>query len=150
MVYYWLLPDYGFDDRYSEEYYVYQKVMPFMLLAGLCTVLGHIFPIWLKFKGGKGVATAIGAYFTIMPLLGVIIIISWLGIFLICRTSSLSALGSFVVLLLGITCVTFTKYIAAYPLLIYSLVITTLIFWRHKDNIKRLLNRTEPKFGKQQ
>ena len=152
IVYKWLLPDdfFGFDDSYSQELYIMGNVLPFMLLAGLSAVLGHIFPVWLRFKGGKGVATAIGAYFGIMWPLGVFVVLVWIVVFGLFRISSLAALCSFFALTIWIIFLTAARPFPVDYYLIYAFIITALIFWRHKDNIKRLLNRTEPKFGKQQ
>lgn len=147
----WLMPDYGFEDSYDKEQYELREVMPYMLLAGLSAVLGHIFPVWLKFKGGKGVATAIGTYLAIDPVLGGLVILIWLTVFLITKVSSLSALCGFlfsaalVALLYEIT--TFVGTPPLYYIYDYAFLITAIIFWRHKDNIKRLLNKTEPRFG---
>ena len=108
-------------------------------IASLCAFLGHVFPIWLKFKGGKGVATYVGILFSINILLGVVFIITWGIIFLIFRYSSLSSIiGSFSV--------------PAYILItnqIYSSaffgIMFILIFFTHRENIKRLKNKEESK-----
>ena len=108
-------------------------------IASLCAFLGHVFPIWLKFKGGKGVATYVGILFSINMLLGVVFIITWGIIFLIFRYSSLSSIiGSF--------------SIPAYILItgqIYSSIffgiMFILIFFTHRENIKRLKNKEESK-----
>ena len=61
-------------------------------IASLCAFLGHVFPIWLKFKGGKGVATYVGILFSINILLGIVFILSWIIIFLLSKYSSLSSI----------------------------------------------------------
>ena len=106
-------------------------------IASLCAFLGHVFPIWLKFKGGKGVATYVGILFSINMLLGVVFIITWGIIFLIFRYSSLSSIiGSF--------------SIPAYILItgqmyssIFFGIMFILIFFTHRENIKRLKNKEE-------
>ena len=106
-------------------------------IASLCAFLGHVFPIWLKFKGGKGVATYVGILFSINILLGFVFIIIWGIIFLISRYSSLSSIiGAF--------------SIPAYILItdhIYSSIffgiMFILIFFTHRENIKRLKNKEE-------
>ena len=109
-------------------------------ICGLAAFLGHIFPIYFKFEGGKGVATLIGILFATHWLLGVSYIITWILTVLIFRYSSLAAL------------------IAALPIPIYSYfiehnnqyaisfaVIAIILFWRHKPNIYNLLNGKEDK-----
>ena len=108
-------------------------------IASLSAFLGHVFPIWLKFKGGKGVATYVGILFSINMLLGVVFIITWGIIFLIFRYSSLSSIiGSFSV--------------PAYILItgqmynfIFFGIMFILIFFTHRENIKRLKNKEESK-----
>jgi len=111
-----------------------------IVICGLAAFLGHIFPIYFKFEGGKGVATLIGILFATHWLLGVSYIITWILSALIFRYSSLAAL------------------IAALPIPIYSYfiehnnqytigfaVIAIILFWRHKPNIYNLLNGKEDK-----
>jgi len=103
------------------------------------SILGHIFPIWLKFKGGKGVATYIGFLFGINLILGLFFLITWLAIALIFKYSSLSSL-----IATSIAPIYFIikddSYIAIF--LIYLLAVIVI---KHHENIKRLLNRTENK-----
>ena len=108
-------------------------------VASLCTFLGHVFPIWLKFKGGKGVATYVGILFSINILLGVIFIVSWGIIFLLFRFSSLSSIiGS-----LSIPIYIFiTDQINS---AIFFGIMFVLIFFTHRENIKRLINKEESK-----
>ena len=108
-------------------------------VASLCAFLGHVFPIWLKFKGGKGVATYVGILFSINMLLGVVFIITWGIIFLIFRYSSLSSIiGSFSVP----TYILITDQI--YSSIFFGIMFI-LIFFTHKENIKRLKNKEESK-----
>jgi glycerol-3-phosphate acyltransferase PlsY len=110
-------------------------------IAALAALLGHMYPIWLKFKGGKGVATGLGVMLALIWPVALILLAIWVGMAVRFKISSLSALiatGSapIVVMLLGHT--------ELAPLM---LVIAALIFFKHRDNIRRLLNHTETKIG---
>ena len=110
-----------------------------LYIASLSAFLGHVFPIWLKFKGGKGVATYLGILFTINFYFGIIFTISWLVIFFISKFSSLSSLvgaASIPVYLL-----IFTQY----DQVIFFTIMFVLIFFTHRENIKRLRNKEETK-----
>ena len=108
-------------------------------IASLCAFLGHVFPVWLKFKGGKGVATYVGILFTINILLGFIFCVSWLLIFLISKYSSLSSLiGS-----LSIPIYIFFNDQMSNAL--FFGIMFVLIFYTHRENIKRLKNKEESK-----
>ncbi|WP_287787956.1 glycerol-3-phosphate 1-O-acyltransferase PlsY [Acidiphilium sp.] len=110
-------------------------------LAALGAVIGHVFPLWLGFRGGKGVATALGVLLAACWPVGVLVCVIWLLAAVIGRRSSLAALIAF----------------AASPLLAFgfagadalapTLAIAALIFWRHTANIARLLAGTEPRIG---
>ncbi len=111
----------------------------FLYIASLCVFLGHVFPIWLKFKGGKGVATYVGILCCINIYLGLTFGIVWLLSFLIFKFSSLSSLlGS-----LSIPIVNF--FIFNEELIFFYIIMFVLIFYTHRENIKRLLNRSESK-----
>lgn len=104
-------------------------------LAGLAAVIGHCYPLWLRFKGGKGVATAIATIFMLYWPAGLVMALTWLIMSLLFRISSLSALTGFVTA--SATCLI---YYDQWP---YVLAIAALSFWRHKENIVRLANGTE-------
>ena len=113
-----------------------------ILVTGLMAVLGHMFPVWLNFKGGKGVATTIGTMLAVMPALGLMMILIWLAVALVSRISSLAALTAFALA----PVLSFFVFGDA-RLAIFSATIAALVFWRHEENIKRLLKGTEPKIG---
>jgi glycerol-3-phosphate acyltransferase PlsY len=111
------------------------------LAAALGSVLGHLFPVWLQFKGGKGVATTLGVLLVLVPIAGILVCATWLVSALTFRISSLSALIA-------------TGVAPFYTWLVYGsipatviLIISALIFVKHWDNIQRLVHGTEPKIG---
>ena len=110
-----------------------------ILLSALICLLGHIFSIWLKFKGGKGVATYVGILCCLNIYLGIAFGIVWLISFFIFKYSSLSSLlGS-----LSIPIVNF--FILKEDVIFFFIIMFVLIFYTHRENIKRLLNRSESK-----
>lgn len=112
------------------------------LIAGAFAFLGHCYPIWLGFKGGKGVATYAGLLAFASPLALAVGAPIWLGLFALTRISSLSALIAAAFVPIGAYLLGETRF-AAFTLLALSV----LVFWTHRENVKRLLNGTEPKFG---
>ena len=111
----------------------------YLYITSLCVFLGHVFPIWLKFKGGKGVATYIGILFCINIYLGISFCIIWLITFFIFKYSSLSSLlGS-----LSIPIINFIIFNE--EVIFFFIIMFVLIFYTHRENIKRLLNRSESK-----
>jgi glycerol-3-phosphate acyltransferase PlsY len=113
-----------------------------ILLIGFAVVLGHVFSIFLRFKGGKGVATALGSILGIHPLIGLLLIGVWLGTVLVFRYSSGGALAAFGVFPI-------LTFFLAYDFFfcIYSLCIMIIIYLCHKDNILRLIQGTETKMS---
>ena len=113
--------------------------LEFLYISSLCVFLGHVFPIWLKFKGGKGVATYVGILCCINIYLGISFGIVWLIIFVMFKYSSLSSL-------LGTLSIPIINYLIFNDDVVYFFIIMfILIFYTHRENIKRLLNRTESK-----
>ena len=111
----------------------------FLYIASLCIFLGHVFPVWLKFKGGKGVATYVGILFALNIYLGLIFIISWLIIFAIFKFSSLASLVA------SISIPIYLLILARFDQVIFFTIMFVLIFFTHKENIKRLKNKEETK-----
>ena len=116
-----------------------------MALAGAAAFLGHLFPVWLKFKGGKGVATFLGTLFGACWPMGLVAGGLWLLTAFIFRISSLSAL---VAAALVVPVCAFLLHLGAYPFYGMALFMAVLIYIRHRDNISRLLKGEEPKIGK--
>jgi glycerol-3-phosphate acyltransferase PlsY len=110
----------------------------YIFIASLCTFLGHVFPVWLKFKGGKGVATYIGILFSINLIYGFIFIIGWLTTFLISKYSSLSSLVAS--LIIPIYLIFFDNDNSTFFIIMF-----VLIFYTHRENVKRLKNKDESK-----
>jgi len=110
----------------------------YIFIAALSTFLGHVFPIWLKFKGGKGVATYVGILFSINLIFGLVFIVSWAVTFLVSKYSSLSSLMAS--LIVPIYLIIFEKYDS-----IFFIIMFVLIFYTHKENVKRLRNKQESK-----
>ena len=110
----------------------------YIFIAALSTFLGHVFPIWLKFKGGKGVATYVGILFSINLIFGLVFIVSWAVTFLISKYSSLSSLMAS--LIVPIYLIIFENYNS-----IFFIIMFVLIFYTHKENVKRLRNKQESK-----
>lgn len=108
-------------------------------LIAIAAVLGHIFPAFFQFKGGKGVATAIGAVFGLSFIVGILVLITWGAVIYFTRYSSLASIVAFV--LAPIYILIFSH--AAYFLPV--VIITGILIWRHWENIQRLQAKTEPK-----
>ncbi|MEO1658306.1 MAG: glycerol-3-phosphate 1-O-acyltransferase PlsY [Pseudomonadota bacterium] len=113
-----------------------------MALAGASAFLGHLFPVFLKFKGGKGVATYFGTLLALWPIGLVVAALAWLGVAFTLRYSSLAAL-------VAATVTPIAFFVAGKTALFLAvLFMTILIFVRHQQNIARLLDGSEPKIGK--
>ena len=108
-------------------------------ISALCAFIGHVFPVWLKFKGGKGVATYIGFLFGINLFLGLSFIIVWIVIALISRYSSLSSIVASLIAPIYLF-IDSNNYISIFLLYLFLIIIL-----KHRENIKRLINRTENK-----
>ena len=112
------------------------------MLMGICAVVGHIYPVFLKFKGGKGVATAIGFYMMLSWELGLMTIFMWLLIAFVLRKSSSAAIAA-------IGAAPFFAWFQDMPQFTFHLMaLSALIIYKHKANIERLFKGTEPNIGK--
>ena len=118
--------------------YVKLNYPDYIFIASLCVFLGHVFPVWLKFKGGKGVATYVGILFSINLTIGFVFIGVWFFTFLISKYSSLSSL-------LGSLSVPIYLFFFTSQNLIFFSIMFILIIYTHRENVKRLKNKEESK-----
>ncbi len=119
--------------------YIKMNFPELVYLASLCAFLGHVFPVWLKFKGGKGVATYVGILFAINIYFGLIFIASWLITFGLSKFSSLSSL------IASISIPIYLLILTQFDQVIFFTIMFILIFFTHRENIKRLKNKEETK-----
>ena len=119
--------------------YVKLNFPELVYISSLSAFIGHVFPIWLKFKGGKGVATYVGILFSINYFFGIIFIVSWLIIFFISKYSSLGSILSS--LLIPIFIFLNSSYENQY----FFIIMFVLILYTHRENVKRLINKEESK-----
>ncbi|MFV0475026.1 MAG: glycerol-3-phosphate 1-O-acyltransferase PlsY [Pikeienuella sp.] len=110
--------------------------------AAIGAVLGHLYPVWLRFRGGKGVATFLGAILGLSPLAGLLCCLTWLGAAAAFRISSLAALAMTLSAPVWLWLVGPAQAIRA------ALILAALVWWRHRENIGRLLRGEEPKIGR--
>ena len=111
-------------------------------MTALAVFLGHLFPVWLGFKGGKGVATGLGVFLVWSPVAGLGAACVWLAVAALFRISSVASLGAFMVVPIMLF---FQGPVVAW---FAALVMVPLIIWRHWPNIRRLQAGTEPRIGK--
>lgn len=121
----------------------FAHVQPAVIGAvGVAAFLGHLYPVFFGFVGGKGVATSLGVHLGLSPTLGLAVIATWLAVAALFRYSSLAALVASLVAPLYVWAT-----LRSAALVVVSLVICVLLFWRHRDNIRRLLAGREDRIG---
>ena len=120
-----------------------------VILTGICCIIGHIYPVWLKLKGGKGVATSLGVILVIAPLASGVALVTFLAVFALSRIVGLASIISVIAFaiaqltLMGEKIMVFEQL----PMTLFSTLIPTLIVWKHRSNIVRILRGDERKFG---
>ena len=119
--------------------YIKIKFPELVYISSLLVFIGHVFPAWLKFKGGKGVATYVGILFSINYILGIVFAFSWLIIFFISKYSSLGSILA--TLLIPI----FIFFNPNYENEYFFVIMFVLILFTHRENVKRLINKEESK-----
>jgi len=113
------------------------------ITGALLSVIGHCYPIWLKFKGGKGVATSAGVMLVLLPDLFVMLLLVQFAVIFLTRYMSLASIIS--ACLLPVLSFVFSK---SMPLLAFSIALGLFVIYRHRSNLKRLIQGTESKLGK--
>ena len=112
------------------------------LVSGAAALIGHCFPVWLGFRGGKGVATLMGVGVALHPLIGLVYALVWLGLLALVRFSSLAGMAAAVSAPLA------AAALGRFDLVILLLALAGIVLWRHRENIGRLLDGTEPRIGR--
>jgi glycerol-3-phosphate acyltransferase PlsY len=120
----------------------------FAILAAVACVAGHSFPIWLKFKGGKGVATSAGVLFGLMPLAVLIVFLIWVIMFETTRYVSVASIVAASSLPFVVALFIRWKVIEGIGFLYLSTVMALLVVWRHRSNFSRLRRGTEQRFNR--
>ena len=121
----------------------------YAIIAAVLVVLGHAFPVWLKFRGGKGVATSAGAVVALVPLAAAAAIAVWFLIFLPTRYVSLASIVAALSLPLICALMLHLRLANGTALLYFSVIIALLIVWRHRGNLARLRAGTEPRLKRE-
>jgi glycerol-3-phosphate acyltransferase PlsY len=116
------------------------------ILAAISVVVGHSFPVWLRFRGGKGVASSAGACFGLMPVPTLFGSVVWVLVFFTFRYVSLASIVAAMALPLTAWALSLRENSPDYALVSFASVTAALVIWRHRDNIIRLTNGTEPRF----
>jgi glycerol-3-phosphate acyltransferase PlsY len=117
----------------------------FGIIAAVFSILGHSYPPWLKFKGGKGVATSAGALFALTAVNGLIALGIWIAMFFVTRYVSVASVTTAIVLPVVIL-VTGWGDQSAKAIFYFSVCAAALVIWRHRSNLFRLMHGTEPRF----
>ncbi len=110
--------------------------------AGLAAFCGHLYPVWLRFKGGKGVATMLGIALALAPLAGLVFALVWLGAMAISRYSSVGGVSAAMATPIA------TAALGRFDLTLIFVICAMLVLWKHRGNISRLLDGTEPRIGR--
>src|SRR5262249_54094658 len=118
----------------------------FGIIAAISSVLGHSFPVWLRFKGGKGVATSAGALLGLAPLAALVGAAIWILIFLATRYVSIASIAAAAALPIVILITTLLGKTTGKSLFYSSVFLAGVVIWRHRSNLSRLMRGTEPRF----
>jgi acyl phosphate:glycerol-3-phosphate acyltransferase len=118
----------------------------FGILAAICSVIGHSFPVWLRFKGGKGVATSAGALFGLAPIAALLGAAIWILTFSLTRYVSVASIAAAAALPFIILITTWLSRTAGKSLFYSAVCLAAVVIWRHRSNLSRLMHGTEPRF----
>jgi acyl phosphate:glycerol-3-phosphate acyltransferase len=120
----------------------------FGIAAAISSVLGHSFPLWLRFKGGKGVATSGGALFGLAPVAALVGVAIWIVTFWLTRYVSVASIVAAAALPFVILITTWLSRTTGKLLFYSSLCLAAVVIWRHRSNLSRLIHGTEPRFNR--
>ena len=118
----------------------------FGVVGAVACVIGHSFPVWLGFKGGKGVAASAGALFGLMPFVALIAVAVWLIIFYLTRYVSVASMIAALAVPIAILSMMFLRQTGGTALLYVSICLAAVVIFRHRSNLSRLVRGTEPRF----
>ncbi len=114
----------------------------FAVLAAAGAFVGHLYPVWLRFRGGKGVATLLGIVLALHWPCGIVYAVVWIGLLAVARISSLAGMGAAISAPLSVA------FFARFDLLPLLIALALLVLWKHRDNLARLMAGTEPRIGR--
>jgi acyl phosphate:glycerol-3-phosphate acyltransferase len=117
------------------------------IAGGLGCIFGHTFPVWLRFHGGKGVATSAGVLLGLVPIAVVSVLVVWVILFHFTRYVSVASIGAAVALPLFVRLYLSRDLLTGESLLPFSILIAAVVVWRHRANVKRLLQGKEQRFS---
>jgi glycerol-3-phosphate acyltransferase PlsY len=123
-----------------------EQVTVFEIVAGVACILGHTFPFWLRFRGGKGVATSAGVLLGIMPIAILSVFAVWWLVFKVTRIVSVASIAAAISLPIFTAAYLHFTILSANLLLPFSILIATVVVWRHRSNIQRLVRGAEEPF----
>ena len=112
------------------------------LIAGAAAFIGHCYPVWLRFRGGKGVATMMGVVVALSPFAGLVYAVVWLGLLAGLRISSVAGMSAAVAAPLA------AAWAGRFDLVLLFLGLALIVLWKHRENIERLVAGTEPRIGR--
>jgi acyl phosphate:glycerol-3-phosphate acyltransferase len=116
------------------------------IITGVLCVIGHSYPVWLGFKGGKGVATSAGVLFGLMPVAALIVMLIWLITFQATKYVSVASIVAVITLPVAVFAMVHFRKTNGMALVYFSIGLTVLVIWRHRSNLSRLVKGTEQSF----
>ena len=116
------------------------------IFAGVSAVIGHSYPVWLNFKGGKGVATTAGVVFALIPFAALVMCVVWVAAFQASRYVSVASIAAAIALPVTVGALLYFEQLNKPVLLYFSIWLAAVVIVRHRSNVSRLLNGTEPRF----
>lgn len=134
------------DDRSRDVILLFLPVAVGGIIAAIACILGHNFPVWLKFKGGKGIATTAGVLIGLMPWAVLIVLIVWAIVFYTTGYVSLASILAAIALPVAVLMLLLLGGATGWPLFYFAMLAAIMAIWRHRANIQRLIAGTEPQF----